>query len=94
MLILYFSEKEKRTMENNKGLSIASMACGIAGCVCCWTGWGGILGYYSPNVNIPSVDGDPALAEWKGKCIVEDVQYIDEAYNSVSKFINMALSGN
>ncbi len=29
---------------NNKGLSIASMACGIAGCVCCWTGWGGILG--------------------------------------------------
>ena len=57
-------------------------------------GWGGILGYYSPNVNIPSVDGDPALAEWKGKCIVEDVQYIDEAYNSVSKFINMALSGN
>lgn len=57
-------------------------------------GWGGILGYYSPNTNIPSVPGDPALAEWKDKCIVEDVQYIDQAFKSVSMFINMALSGN
>ena len=57
-------------------------------------GWGGILGYYSPNTNIPSVAGDPSLAEWKDKCIVEDVQYIDEAFKSVSMFINMALSGN
>ena len=57
-------------------------------------GWGGILGYYSPNTNIPSVSGDPSLAEWKDKCIVEDVQYIDEAFKSVSMFINMALSGN
>ena len=56
-------------------------------------GWGGILGYYSPNTNIPSVDGDPALAEWKTKCIVEDVQYIDQAFVTASKFINMALAG-
>jgi len=56
-------------------------------------GWGGILGYYSSNQNIPSVDGDPALSEWKQKCIVEDVTYIDSAYASVVKFINMALAG-
>ncbi len=56
-------------------------------------GWGGILGYYSSNTNIPSVDGDPALAEWKQKCIVEDVQYIDQSYATVVKFINMALAG-
>ena len=56
-------------------------------------GWGGILGYYSSNTNIPSVDGDPALAEWKQKCIVEDVQYIDQAYATAVKFINMALAG-
>ncbi|MBO4388031.1 MAG: hypothetical protein J5785_01160 [Spirochaetales bacterium] len=56
-------------------------------------GWGGILGYYSSNSNIPSVDGDPALAEWKKLCVVEDVQYIDQSYASVVKFINMALAG-
>ncbi|MBO4392737.1 MAG: hypothetical protein J5800_00185 [Spirochaetales bacterium] len=56
-------------------------------------GWGGILGYYSSNTNIPSVDGDPALSEWKQKCIVEDVQYIDQSYATVVKFINMALAG-
>ncbi len=56
-------------------------------------GWGGILGYYSPNQNIPSVDGDPALSEWKEKCIVEDVQYIDSAYKSAVKFINLCLAG-
>ena len=37
---------------NNKGLSIASMACGIAGCVCCWTGWGGILGLAAAIVGV------------------------------------------
>ena len=56
-------------------------------------GWGGILGYYSSNTNIPSVDGDPSLAEWKQKCVVEDVQYIDQSYATVVKFINMALAG-
>ncbi|MBR4427365.1 MAG: hypothetical protein IKS77_06640 [Spirochaetales bacterium] len=56
-------------------------------------GWGGILGYYSSNTNIPSVAGDPALSEWKQKCIVEDVQYIDQSYATVVKFINMALAG-
>ena len=56
-------------------------------------GWGGILGYYSSNTNIPSVDGDPALSEWKQKCVVEDVQYIDKSYATVVKFINMALAG-
>lgn len=56
-------------------------------------GWGGILGYYSSNQNIPSVDGDPALSVWKDQCIVEDVSYIDESYASVVKFINMQLAG-
>lgn len=56
-------------------------------------GWGGILGYYSSNQNITSVDGDPSIAQWKEKCIVEDVQYIDKAYATVVKFINMALAG-
>ncbi|MBO4410464.1 MAG: hypothetical protein J5775_06895, partial [Spirochaetales bacterium] len=56
-------------------------------------GWGGILGYYSSNQNIPSVEGDPALDVWKQQCIVEDVEYIDSAYATVVKFINMALAG-
>ena len=56
-------------------------------------GWGGILGYYSSNQNIPSVEGDPALEVWKQQCIVEDVEYIDSAYATVVKFINMALAG-
>ena len=56
-------------------------------------GWGGILGYYSSNKLIPSVEGDPALSVWKEQCIVEDVTYIDSVYASTVKFINMQLSG-
>ena len=56
-------------------------------------GWGGILGYYSGNQSIPSVEGDPALSVWKDKCIVEDVEYIDSSYATVVKFINMQLAG-
>lgn len=56
-------------------------------------GWGGILGYYSGNQNIPSVDGDPALTVWKEQCIVEDVEYIDSTYATAVKFINMQLAG-
>ena len=56
-------------------------------------GWGGILGYYSSNQNIPSVEGDPALAVWKQQCIVEDVDYLDTAYRSAVKFINMQMAG-
>ena len=56
-------------------------------------GWGNILGYYSSNQLIPSVDGDPALSVWKDQCIVEDVQYIDSVYKTAVKFINMQLAG-
>jgi len=56
-------------------------------------GWGGILGYYSANQNIPSVEGDPALSEWKKMAIVEDVEYIDSVYATAVKFINMQLAG-
>ena len=56
-------------------------------------GWGGILGYYSSNQNIKSVDGDPALATWKQKAIVEDVEYINSAYGKTVKFINQQLAG-
>ena len=56
-------------------------------------GWGGILGYYSSNQNIPSVEGDPALSVWKEQCIVEDVEYLDTAYRSAVKFINMQMAG-
>lgn len=56
-------------------------------------GWGGILGYYSSNQNIHSVEGDPALSEWKKMAIVEDVDYINSAYASVVKFINQQMSG-
>ncbi len=51
-------------------------------------GFGGILGYYSANRNISSVEGDPALATWKEKAIVEDVTYINSVYGSVVKFVN------
>lgn len=57
-------------------------------------GWGGILGYYSPNQLIPSAEGDLPLASWKESCIVEDVNYIDASYATVIKFINMQLAGN
>ncbi|MCQ2554058.1 MAG: hypothetical protein MJ171_00200 [Clostridia bacterium] len=56
-------------------------------------GWGGVLGYYSSNKNIPSVDGDPALSVWKEQCVVEDVEYIDSVYATAVKFINMQLAG-
>ena len=56
-------------------------------------GWGGILGYYSSNQLIPSVEGDPALSVWKEQCIVEDVQYIDSVYATAVKFINMQMAG-
>lgn len=56
-------------------------------------GFGGILGYYSANKNISSVDGDPALTEWKTKTLVEDADYINSVYNTAVKFINRALSG-
>lgn len=55
-------------------------------------GWGGILGYYSANQKISSVDGDPALATWKSMAIVEDVDYINSVYGSVVKFINQQLA--
>lgn len=57
-------------------------------------GWGGVLGYYSANQNISSVDGDPALSVWKSKAIVEDVDYINGVYGSVVKFINQQLAAN
>ena len=56
-------------------------------------GWGGVLGYYSSNKLIPSVEGDPALDVWKEQCIVEDVEYIDSVYKTAVKFINMQLAG-
>lgn len=56
-------------------------------------GWGGILGYYSSNQNIKSVEGDPSLAQWKKMAVVEDVNYINSAYASVVKFINQQLAG-
>ena len=55
-------------------------------------GFGGILGYYSANTLISSVDGDPALAVWKQKAIVEDVEYINSVYKTVVKFINQQLA--
>ncbi len=55
-------------------------------------GWGKIMGYYSANQKISSFDSDPALAVWKKQCVVEDVNYIDSAYNYSVKFINMMLS--
>ena len=54
-------------------------------------GWGGVLGYYSSNQLIPSVDGDPALSEWKTKCIVEDVQYIDANYKNAYMFVSQCM---
>lgn len=56
-------------------------------------GWGNILGYYSANQNIASVEGDPALATWKTKAIVEDVSYINKNYTTVKAFINQQMTG-
>ncbi|MBR1671595.1 MAG: hypothetical protein IJ702_01575 [Fretibacterium sp.] len=63
-------------------------------------GWGGIMGYYSGNQAVPTmpgdpgngVPGDPALAVWKEHCIVENVDFLDSAYRSVVKFINMQMA--
>lgn len=55
-------------------------------------GWGKVLGYYSANTLIPSVEGDPALAEWKKMAIVEDVDYVSRNYKSVNKFITQQLA--
>jgi len=56
-------------------------------------GWGGILGYYSANQKIASVEGDPALSVWKQKAIVEDVTYINNNYTTVKAFINQQMTG-
>lgn len=56
-------------------------------------GWGGILGYYSPNQLVPPTEGDHPLSKWKENSIVEDVEYIDSSYATVIKFINMQLAG-
>ena len=50
------------------------------------------LGYYCSNTLVPSQDTDPSLVEWKGKAIVEDVDYINSVYGSVVKFINQQLA--
>ena len=55
-------------------------------------GFGGILGYYSANQKIGSVEGDPALSVWKQNAIVEDVDYINSVYGTVVKFINQQLA--
>lgn len=55
-------------------------------------GWGGVLGYYSSNQKIASVEGDPALSVWKQKAIVEDVEYINTVYGTAVKFINQQLA--
>ncbi|MCR5346886.1 MAG: hypothetical protein K6E38_03840 [Fretibacterium sp.] len=64
-------------------------------------GWGNIMGYYSGNQSVPTMSGDPAngipadpaLSQWKERCIVENVEYLDSAYRSVVKFINMQMAG-
>lgn len=56
-------------------------------------GFNGRLGYYSANRKLPTFKSDPKVSEWKEKCMVEDIKYIDENYTSVVKFINMQLAG-
>ena len=64
-------------------------------------GWGGIMGYYSGNQKVPTlpgdpangIPGDPALAQWKANCIVENVDFLDASYRTVMKFINMQMAG-
>ena len=36
---------------------------------------------------------EATLAVWKQQCIVEDVDYLDTAYRSAVKFINMQMAG-
>lgn len=55
-------------------------------------GFGGILGYYSGNTTIASVAGDPDVATWRQKAIVEDVDYINSVYATAVKFINQQLA--
>lgn len=50
------------------------------------------LGYYCSNTLVPSMDTDPSLNQWRSKCIVEDVDYINSVYGSVVKFINQQLA--
>lgn len=57
-------------------------------------GWGGAPGYYSSNQNNrPTVPGDPELSVWKKQCVVEDIHYLQTAYITGVKFINMRMAG-
>ena len=44
-----------------------------------------------PKYGLPD---DPPVSVWKEQCVVESVEYLDKAYRSAVKFINMQMSGH
>lgn len=44
-------------------------------------------GYYSINPDVPAVEGDHTLTEWKENSIIEDIDYIDSVYKDASAYI-------
>ena len=54
--------------------------------------WGKDIGSYSSNTSIPVNKGDQPLSYWKSRLVMEDPEYINEAYADVFEFISKNLT--
>ena len=54
--------------------------------------WGKDIGAYSSNTSIPVNKGDQPLSYWKTRLVMEDPEYINEAYADVFEFISKNLT--
>ena len=54
--------------------------------------WGKDIGAYSSNTGIPVNKGDQPLLYWKTRLVMDDPEYINEAYADVFEFISKNLT--
>ena len=54
--------------------------------------WGKDIGAYSSNTGIPVNKGDQPLSYWKTRLVMDDPEYINEAYADVFEFISKNLT--
>ena len=54
--------------------------------------WAKNIGAYSSNASIPVNKGDQPLSYWKTRLVMEDPEYINEAYADVFEFISKNLT--